>query len=201
MWLTLMSGRTWKGELCNKKKSGATYWVLSSITPIVNDDGDIHHFIAVEEDISERKEVEARLREIEQRFYEMIDQSLIMIWESDPNGKVVYLNNYWLTFTGRKIHEETGNGWAEHLHPDDLQSYIETLQNSLIKRSAFCVDHRLKNMSDEYRWVMNSGMPRFDDEGEFQGFRGTCVDITERKIREMEALNMAYSGQKQNFTL
>ncbi|MBK8817217.1 MAG: CBS domain-containing protein [Methylococcaceae bacterium] len=106
MWETLMSGKTWKGELCNKKKSGEKFWVLSSITPIVNDVGVIHHFIAVEEDISERKEVEIRLREIEQRFYEMIDHSLIMIWESDPNGKVSYLNDYWLKFTGRQFKDE-----------------------------------------------------------------------------------------------
>jgi PAS domain S-box-containing protein len=186
MWETLMSGKTWKGELCNKKKSGDKYWVLSSITPIVNDEGVIHHFIAVEEDISERKEVEIRLREIEQRFYEMIDHSLIMIWESDPNGKVSYLNDYWLKFTGRQFKDEKSNGWAEHIHHDDLNLFLETFQNALIRRNPFCIDHRLKNNAGIYRWVMNSGSPRFNEGGEFLGLRGACVDISERKTSELE---------------
>lgn len=189
MWETLMSGKTWKGELCNKKKSGDKYWVLSSITPIVNDEGVIHHFIAVEEDISERKEVEIRLREIEQRFYEMIDHSLIMIWESDPNGKVSYLNDYWLKFTGREFKDEKSNGWAKHIHPDDLSFFLETFQNALIRRNPFCIDHRLKNNAGIYRWVMNSGSPRFNEGGEFLGLRGACVDISERKTSELELKN------------
>jgi PAS domain S-box-containing protein len=189
MWETLISGKTWKGELCNKKKSGDKYWVLSSITPIVNDEGVIHHFIAVEEDISERKEVEIRLREIEQRFYEMIDHSLIMIWESDPNGKVSYLNDYWLKFTGRQFKDEKSNGWAEHIHPDDLNFFLETFQNALIRRNSFCIDHRLKNNAGIYRWVMNSGSPRFNEAGEFLGLRGACVDISERKTSELDLKN------------
>jgi PAS domain S-box-containing protein len=189
MWETLMSGKTWKGELCNKKKSGDKYWVLSSITPIVNDEGVIHHFIAVEEDISERKEVEIRLREIEQRFYEMIDHSLIMIWESDPNGKVSYLNDYWLKFTGRQFKDEKSNGWAEHIYPDDLNFFLETFQLSLIRRNPFCIDHRLKNNAGIYRWVMNSGSPRFNEDGEFLGLRGACVDISERKTSEHDLKN------------
>ncbi len=186
MWETLMSGNTWRGELCNKKKSGEKYWILSSITPIVNDEGQIHHFIAVEEDITERKEVEIRLHEIEQRFYEMIDHSLIMIWESDTNGKVSYLNDYWLKFTGRQFKDEKSNGWVEHIHPDDLSIFLETFQIALIRRNPFCIDHRLKNNAGIYRWVMNSGSPRFNENGEFLGLRGACVDITERKNSEFD---------------
>ncbi len=182
MWETLNLGKTWKGELCNKKKSGVRYWVLSSITPIVNYKGEIHNFIAVEEDITDKKEVEIRLHEIEKRFYEMVDHSLIMIWEADQNGQFKYFNVPWLKFTGRKLQEELGNGWANHLHPDDLHQFLEIFQNSIIRRTPFCLDHRIKNANGDYLWVMNSGSPHFNDEGEFKGFKGACVDVTERKI-------------------
>lgn len=192
MWQTLMSGNNWKGELHNVKKSGEHYWVLSSITPIIDDNNEISHFIAVEEDISERKAVEMRLLEIEQRFYEVVHHSSIMIWESDPNGKVIFLNKYWLEFTGRNLPEQISNGWIEQLHPDDLQVFLEAFQHALIRRDSFCLDHRLKNAEGEYRWVMNLGMPRFDDNERFMGFRGTCVDITERKRQELDSFHSAH---------
>lgn len=192
MWEAVMSGKTWKGELCNQKKSGEQFWVLISITPIVDEQGEIRHFIAVEEDISERKELELRLREIEQRFYEMADHSPVMIWESGPDGRVHFLNKYWLEFTGRKFQEQVGNGWAEQLHPDDLQTYLDAFQKALIGRSSFSLDHHLKNAAGEFRWVMNSGVPRFNEQNDFLGFRGSCADITDRKLRELEAQNLAY---------
>ena len=119
----------------------------------------------------------------------MIDHSLIMIWESDPNGKVSYLNDYWLKFTGRQFKDEKSNGWAKHIYPDDLNFFLETFQNALIRRSPFCIDHRLKNNSGIYRWVMNSGSPRFNEDGEFLGLRGACVDISERKTSELDLKN------------
>lgn len=196
MWQTLMSGKNWKGELHNIKKSGERYWVISSITPIIDENGEISHFIAVEEDISERKVIEMRLLEIEQRFYEVVHHSAIMIWESDPNGKVLFLNKYWLEFTGRKLPEQISNGWIEQLHPEDLHVFLEAFQHALIRRESFCLDHRLKNVEGEYRWVMNLGMPRFDEDQEFMGFRGTCVDITDRKEQEMDAIHLAYHQGK-----
>lgn len=185
MWEAITAGRTWKGELCNRKKSGERYWVLSSVTPIVDDEGHIHHYIAVEEDITDRKEVENRLLEIEQRFYDMVEHSLILIWESDRNGSVVFLNRRWLRFTGRPLSKQLGNGWADQIHPDDLNDYLEAFQHALALRKSFCLDHRLKNAAGTYRWVMNLAMPRYSKTGEFLGLRGACVDITERKIKEM----------------
>lgn len=199
LWDTIKEGNTWKGELCNKKKSGEPYWVLCSVSPMFNENKEIQHYIAVEEDITERKKVELRLREIEERFYEMVHHGPVMIWEAESNGKVHFLTKYWLEFTGREINNQLGNGWAEQLHPDDLENFIEIFQKSLLMRSSFSLDHRLKNAIGEYRWVMNSGMPRFNDDGDFLGFRGSCVDITERKIREIEALKLAYNhGQQSN---
>ncbi|MBK8817216.1 MAG: hypothetical protein IPN42_17695 [Methylococcaceae bacterium] len=58
-----------------------------------------------------------------------------------------------------------------------------------MRRNPFCIDHRLKNNAGIYRWVMNSGSPRFNEDGEFLGLRGACVDISERKTNELELKN------------
>ncbi|MEQ1637560.1 MAG: PAS domain S-box protein [Methylococcales bacterium] len=192
LWQTLLTGQTWKGELCNRAKSGACYWVLASITPIYNNTGELKHFVAVEEDITERIEMETKLKEFEQRFKDTADAYPVMFWESGTDGKVFYLNHFWVEFTGCELKELYGNGWARQIHPDDLKVYLDYFQQAMIERKAFVVDHRLKNAAGEYRWVMNSGQPRINDKGTFLGFIGYCIDITERKIRELVAQNSAH---------
>lgn len=63
LWSTIQQGKIWSGELCNKKKNGETYWEAASITPITNSKGEITHFLAIKEDITERRSLEAQLRQ------------------------------------------------------------------------------------------------------------------------------------------
>jgi PAS domain S-box-containing protein len=190
LWLTLNSGQTWKGELCNQSKSGVIYWVLASITPIYNEKGALKHFVAVEEDIiTERIEKEARFKEFELRFHEVAKTSPIMFWKSTIDCKILYLSQYCVEFTGRELRELSGNGWARQIHPDDLKDYLDTFQEAIVECKPFSMDHRLRNFAGEYRWVMNNAVPHKNDIGHFIGFRGFCLDITERKIRELTAQN------------
>jgi signal transduction histidine kinase len=64
MWDTIVSGNEWRGEFYNRKKTGEFYWETASISPIKNDEGKITHFVAVKEDITERKAAEKALRDI-----------------------------------------------------------------------------------------------------------------------------------------
>jgi PAS domain S-box-containing protein len=73
LWRTITAGRIWRGEFCNKKKSGEFYWESASISPITNAAGQITHFVAVKEDITERKRAETRLRETEQFFRSVLE--------------------------------------------------------------------------------------------------------------------------------
>ena len=185
LWQTLAGGKTWKGELCNQTKAGSNYWVLASITPIYNETNELLHFVAVEEDITERVQREAQLKEFKQRFHETANTSPILFWEAGVDGKIHYLNQFWFEFTGRELDELYGNGWAKQLHPEDLNGFLDTFQQSLVARSAFTLEHRLKNSAGEYRWVINNAKPRSNETGDFYGFIGYCIDITELKIREL----------------
>ncbi|MFQ5688184.1 MAG: PAS domain S-box protein, partial [Candidatus Scalindua sp.] len=72
LWNTIKSGREWYGEFCNKKKNGELYWESASISPIRNSKGVITHFVAVKEDITERKEMEEKLK----LFNKQLEQSV-----------------------------------------------------------------------------------------------------------------------------
>jgi PAS domain S-box-containing protein len=184
LWQTLNSGQTWKGELCNQSKSGSIYWVLASITPMYDEQGQLNHYVALEEDITDRIELEKKYKENEQRFHEVVNASPIMFWQSGIDGKIFYLNQFWLEFTGLELADLYGNGWARQIHPNDLNKYLDIFHQAMIKRKAFTIDHRLRDFTGEYRWVMNNGFPHINDNGEFIGFRGFCIDITKRKILE-----------------
>ena len=185
LWQTLASGKTWKGELCNQTKSGSNYWVLASITPIYSENNELIHFVAVEEDITERIRMEAKLKAFKQRFHDTANTSPILFWETGVDGKIHYLNQFWFEFTGRDLNELYGHGWAKQLHPEDLKAFLETLQQALVARHGFTIEHRLLNAAGEYRWVMNNAKPRTNDMDGFDGFIGYCIDITELKIREL----------------
>jgi diguanylate cyclase (GGDEF)-like protein/PAS domain S-box-containing protein len=64
LWSSLLAGREWRGEFCNRKKDGGQYWEMASISPVANALGEITHFVAIKEDITERKIAEERLREL-----------------------------------------------------------------------------------------------------------------------------------------
>lgn len=192
LWQTLLAGQTWKGELRNRTKAGDDYWVLASITPILDENAESKYFVAVEEDITERIQVETKLKEVEHRFLELANSTPVMLWESGYDGKLYYLNHAWTEFTGRPNQELLGNGWAKFIHSDDLTDFLNNFQKAVIERCSFSIDLRLKNSSGDYRWIMNTGKPRINERGQFLGLRGSCIDITERKLRELATQELAY---------
>jgi PAS domain S-box-containing protein len=187
LWQTLLSGNTWKGELCNRTKAGNTYWVSASITPIYSEKGILSHYVAVEEDITERINMERKLRDSEQRYFEVTSTFPVMLWESDVDGKIIYFSQFWTAFTGLALMELDGIGWARLIHPDDLIKFLDDFLQSLVERKGFCVDFRLQNATGEDRWIMNTGNPHVDQKGIFVGFKGFCIDITNRKRQEFVA--------------
>ncbi|MGR9108703.1 MAG: sensor domain-containing diguanylate cyclase [Gammaproteobacteria bacterium] len=102
-----------------------------------------------------------------------------LIWASRKDGLCNYFNATWLDFVGRDIEQELGNGWAENVHPDDLGDCLKIYGNAVRTQSNFTLEYRLKRHDGEYRWILDKGVARFDEAGEFIGFIGTCLDVTE----------------------
>ena len=136
----------------------------------------------------ERKEAAEELKQGEQRFRVVADTAPVLIWMSGIDKKCFYFNKPWLDFTGRSLEEEFGDGWANGVHPDDLQFCVNNYHRAFDRREQFRMEYRLRRFDREFRWVSDVGVPRFDAVGNFEGYIGSCVDVTERRSAE-EALS------------
>ena len=122
---------------------------------------------------------EAGLRESEERFRIVADAAPVLIWMSGVDKLCTFFNKPWLEFTGRSLEQEMGNGWAEGVHPDDFQRCLDVYVGAFDAREAFVMQYRLRRHDGEYRWISDSGVPRYDAKKNFAGYIGSCVDVTE----------------------
>jgi PAS domain S-box-containing protein len=141
---------------------------------------------AVYRDITERKRAEERLRESEARFQAMADTAPVLIWMTGTDGLCNYFNRPWLEFAGRTMEQEVGLGWVEGVHPDDLQGCHDGFWPAYHARKPFSIEYRLRRADGEYRWMIESGIPRYTSGGEFSGYIGSNIDITDLKRAEAE---------------
>jgi PAS domain S-box-containing protein len=127
---------------------------------------------------------QAILRESEERFRLVANTAPVLIWMSGTDKSCNFFNQGWLSFTGRSMEQELGEGWALGVHPEDLQRCLRTYTASFDARAPFEMEYRLRRFDGEYRWIVDYGTPRFEPDGTFCGYIGSAVDITERKSSE-----------------
>ncbi len=135
-------------------------------------------------DITERKRVEDALRESESRFRIMADTAPTLIWMSGLDKLCTYFNQVWLDYTGRTMEQELGNGWTDGVHQEDFDRCRKTYAEAFARREPFQREYRLRKADGKYGWVFDKGVPRYFPSGEFAGYIGTCIDMTERKWAE-----------------
>ncbi|MCO6429975.1 MAG: PAS domain S-box protein [Deltaproteobacteria bacterium] len=170
-------------ETERRRKDGTLINISVSSSPFTDPDGKIIGATKIARDITVQKKIDAALRESEQRFRMLADSAPVMIWMSDENKGGIYFNHRWLEFTGRTLSEESGEGWIRSVHPDDLALFRECWQ-AFDERRPFTLSYRLRRFDGRYRYVQDTGIPRFNEKGEFEGFVGSCIDVTEIKNAE-----------------
>jgi PAS domain S-box-containing protein len=144
-------------------------------------------FTVIIRDVTESRRAQEAVRESEERFRLVANTAPVMIWMSGPDKLYNYFNQPWLEFTGRSVEAELGDGWADGVHPEDLRICLGTYTSGFDRRESFNMQYRLRRNDGEYRWVSDIGVPRFNPDGSFAGYIGSCVDVTERRKVE-EAL-------------
>ncbi len=131
-----------------------------------------------------------QLSESEKRFKTMAEGTDIFITVGDEFGNAIYFNKPWTNLTGRSMEALLAFGWADLIHPEDRDRYLDIYLSALRDKKPFTGEFRVLTQKGDYRWLLTSGPPRFHADGSFAGYISSCIDITERKLIELERLNL-----------
>ncbi len=175
-------------ELTALRKDGSTFSVELTVSESIVEGRQT--FTGVLCDLTEKKLFEDSLRESESRFRNIADSAPILIWIAGLDKKCTFVNKPWLDFRGRSMEQEQGDGWVLGLHPDDQLAALRTYEDAFDERSVFVMQYRLHRHDGQFRWISAHGVPRYDADGRFIGYIGSCVDITERIEAEQAARDL-----------
>jgi PAS domain S-box-containing protein len=165
------------------RKDGSFFPVVFSASPLRKNGGTIGLVVGFRDD-TQRREAERAIRESEERFRLVANSAPAMIWMSGLDKRCTYFNQGWLQFTGQPVEAELGDGWSEGVHPDDRSQCLATYTQAFDHRTPFKMEFRLRRYDGEYRWILGTGLARFDRDAAFCGYIGSAVDVTEQKLAE-----------------
>jgi PAS domain S-box-containing protein len=120
----------------------------------------------------------------EARFRDMADHAPVMVWVSEADGKCSFNSRSWHEFTGQSTESALGHGWLDAVHPNDRMMVEESMRTLREYREAYQLEYRLRRRDGIYRWTLDAAAPRFGCGGEFLGYIGSVIDISERKETE-----------------
>jgi PAS domain S-box-containing protein len=131
-----------------------------------------------------RKRAEIGMRESEGRFRRLADALPVGVWMSGADAACIYVNKTWCDMTGRSLEQSLGSGWLEDVHPDDRDRCKDACGRAFDTQDSVSVEYRVRRHDGEYRWVLDHGVPRYDEDGTFLGFIGGVTDLTEYRRAE-----------------
>jgi PAS domain S-box-containing protein len=142
---------------------------------------------------AQRLRAEETLRASGERFRELANNVPVMLWTTDHAGRVTFVNESWLRFTGTTLADEIGETWMLGVHPDDVEVMIASWEGALARHEPWEHEYRLRRQDGEYRWIVDRGQPRYEGE-RFVGYVGSATDIHERRSME-ERLRVVYERE------
>jgi len=185
LWQTITSGGEWRGEFINRKKNGEFYWESALISPLINPDGSIGHFVAVKEDVSDRKLAELRLAESERRLSEAQQLAGLGSWEFEIDQQALIWSDQMLRIAGLEADARcpTFLEYLDMLHPDDRDLFLRGATSAIVRGIPYEFELRHRQADGSYNWTITK-CRLIENEARPAKLIGSVLDISERKRAE-----------------
>ncbi len=184
--LEAAQGKTANFQGFCKTAKGTEKWWDISIAPILNAEGKAIRLISTSRDITDRKQQENTLRLSEIRFRTLTETIPQLVWTCRPDGQCSYLSNSWMKYTGTTIEQNTGYGWLQAVHPDDMAQTQEVWSQAVATADTYQTEFRLRRADGVYHWHLARALRVRDEVGNTVKWVGTCTDIEDHKRAEVE---------------
>ncbi|MBI2514546.1 MAG: PAS domain S-box protein [Opitutae bacterium] len=189
MWETILAGRTWSGELVNRRKDGSLFSEEMTIAPLITERGEITHFIAIKQDISSRRANEEALRASEERFRQVVETITQVFWVTDAQRtRMLYISPGYEKIWGRPREAlyRSIKIWMDAIHPDDRGRFTDLA--ALQRRGAYDETFRIVRPDGSERWIRSRAFPVRGADGEVNRIVGVAEDVTDAKRIEEQFL-------------
>ncbi|WP_208733593.1 hybrid sensor histidine kinase/response regulator [Pseudomonas duriflava] len=181
----VQQGGKWTGEFrFLDRRSGQPVPVHYSVFTVRNDTGDISAIAAIARDLSQQQRIERRAEESEALVRSLTDLSPGIIWFGNPDGSLSYLNRYWYDYTGQTPEKALPSGWADAVHPDDIDELQRIWLDVRTRGIFYEVESRFRRHDGSYRWFHIRAQPLHDETGTVTGWLGNNHDIHDRTLAE-----------------
>ena len=189
----LKSWQPVREEMVNYRKDGSEFTVDLSIVPIANEHGWYTHWMAIQRDTSEQKQLREQIIENESRLHFLTEAMPQLLWTANNQGMCQFVSQACANFLGVAASDCYGEGWYKFVHPEDLARTAEVWRDSVDNGHPFIVEYRLRRYDGEFVWFLHRGVPRFGEGGEILEWIGSSTDIAQQKrseeaIRQTEKL-------------
>jgi PAS domain S-box-containing protein len=177
-----------------RRRDGEVRWILARAQTWFDGEGAARRrvrTVGVEQDITDRKRIEAALRASEQRFIALADSVPVLARTTDAAGDCDYLNRRWHEYTGHTPQQATGQGWFDAVHPDDRGPITRLWAHSLRTGEPLEAEYRLRRHDGAYRWFSARASAQRGADGRIERWFGTSSDVDEIRRLVIASENVA----------
>jgi PAS domain S-box-containing protein len=179
-----LAGKVGRFEACRTTAKGGVKWMNVAVVSMPGEGYRAEHVLSISRDVTSRRLLEDESRDSDQQFRDMADHAPVMIWIAGSDGRCNYLSKSWYLFSGRPPGGNEIAEWRAAVHPEDLAEVDALPRDSIGRISVAPLEYRARRADGQYRWLLDTVVPREGPGGRFAGCIGSMIDITDRKVAE-----------------